>query len=56
MTIDDEVIKKVMSEMGKKGGKAKGKSKRRGGREFYERIARIRWEKDKLKPEPTPDD
>lgn len=56
MTIDDEVIRKVMSEMGKKGGKKKGKSKRRGGREFYERIARMRWKKEKLKPEPTPDD
>jgi hypothetical protein len=55
MTIDDEVIRKVMSEMGKKGGKKKGESKRRGGREFYSRIAKLRHEK-KPKPEPTPDD
>ena len=55
MTIDDEVIRKVMSEMGKKGGKKKGESKRRGGREFYSRIAKLRHEM-KPKPEPTPDD
>lgn len=45
----EPLIKQFLATIGAKGGKAKGKSKRRGGKEYYRRIALKSWENRKGK-------
>lgn len=38
-------VSAYMAEIGSRGGAATGKSKRRGGKEHYRRVAKARWGK-----------
>lgn len=38
-------VSKYMAELGAKGGRAGGASKRRGGKAHYKRVAEARWGK-----------
>ena len=42
-TIMEETIKQYLARIGGKGGKATGKSKRRGGKAYYSRISKKGW-------------
>jgi hypothetical protein len=37
-------VRQFLAQIGAKGGKATGESKRRGGKEYYRRIAKKSWE------------
>jgi hypothetical protein len=43
----EQVIKRYLARIGAKGGKTTGESKRRGGKEFYSRLAKKGWENRK---------
>jgi hypothetical protein len=45
----EETIKEYLARIGTKGGKTTGKSKRRGGKAYYRRIAIKSWENRKSK-------
>lgn len=42
-----KAVSEYFSQMGKKGGKTKGATKRRGDSDHYRRIAAKRWAKEK---------
>lgn len=42
-TTMDETIKQYLARIGAKGGKTTGETKRRGGKEFYRRLAKKGW-------------
>lgn len=42
-----EIIRKFMSENGKKGGKATGKAKRRGSKAYYKKLSKLAHEAKK---------
>jgi hypothetical protein len=43
----EQTIKQYLAKIGAKGGRAKGKSKQRGGKAYYRRIAKKSWENRK---------
>jgi hypothetical protein len=45
--LTEEEVRAYLSRIGKKGGSATGEVKRRGGKKYYQTIARKRWAKKK---------
>ena len=46
-----DLIRQAMAQIGAKGGKTTGKSKRRGGKAYYRRIAKKGWKNRKRRDE-----
>ncbi|MGO9608644.1 MAG: hypothetical protein ACLPT4_03305 [Verrucomicrobiia bacterium] len=40
----EQIIRQFLARIGSKGGKTTGKTKRRGGKAFYSRLAKKGWE------------
>jgi hypothetical protein len=47
ITMEDETIKKVMQELGRRGGKATSKKKRTATKKSLEKARAVRWPKKK---------
>lgn len=45
-----EAVSAHMAQIGARGGAVKGKSKRRGGKAYYRRVAEARWGKRSTEP------